>query len=113
VESADAESGVKDFLTEIGHEASTELAYFFVVIPVRFQHVEEGARDGDFGQGCCFHKPIPSLDGVDPGDDGHRYPGLSNVVDPLDEQVYVVEHLGEDKRNTRVDLFFEVGQLLL
>ena len=59
----------------------------------------------------ALQEAIPSLDGIDAWNDGSSYPGLPYSRHPIDENLYIVEHLGEDDRRAGLNLLLQPLEL--
>lgn len=65
-------------------------------------------RLGELG---ALQEAIPGLDGVDARNDGSSYAGLSYSLHPIDENLHIVEHLGEDDRRAGLNLLLQPLEL--
>jgi len=108
VEAVDIQVGVQDCPAHIGYELDAKLSHFLVVVPDRFQDVQEMLRDDGIRHPRGLLKTVPVLDGHDAWDDRDCDAGLSNSLHPTDEDIHVKEHLGEDPRAAEVGLCLEV-----
>ncbi|KAI3484885.1 hypothetical protein L1887_51939 [Cichorium endivia] len=112
VQAADAEARADDLLAHVADEASADLSHLLVVVLDRVEGVVEvlGHERAEASGGAL--ESAVGLDGHDAGDDGAGDAGGPDVLDPLCEDVKVVEHLGEDEVGACVDLGLEALELL-
>ena len=66
-------------------------------------------RLGELG---ALKEAIPGLDGIDAWNDGSSYPGLSYSLHPINENLHIVEHLGEDDGPAGLNLLLQPLELL-
>ncbi len=74
---------------------------------MRFQSLLELLGDDYLCETGGPLETVPSLDRRDTGNDGDGDSSGSHRVDPVDEDLDIVEHLGEDEVHARVDLVLE------
>lgn len=89
-------------------------AYFsdlLIVGLVRAEQVHVRLGNRRFRELGALQEAIPGLDGIDARDDGDSDSGLSDSLYPIDENLYIVEHLCEDERRAGFNLLFQPLEL--
>lgn len=112
VQSANPDVGGQDVSTHVGDELRADRSNTFVILLHGQQNIPELLRHDDTLTLDPSHKLLPRLNRHDPRDDRHIDSCGSNTLDPVDENVDVVEHLGENEVGAGVDLFLQVLNLL-
>jgi len=97
--------------THVRDQTQPDRAHFLVVVFVRLEDVQPALGDDNACEARRAHESVPSLDRSNSGDDGDRDPIAPDFVHPADEDIDVVEHLGEDEVAPGVNLLLEVLHL--
>jgi hypothetical protein len=79
---------------------------------VRFENVEVRLRNRRLGELGALQEAIPGLDRIDAWNDGNSDPGVSDSLDPIDENLDIVEHLCEDDGCAGINLLLEPLEFL-
>lgn len=97
--------------TNIGNHLGSNLSNLLIVVLMGLQSLKEFWRNDSLSQRCCSHETVPSLNRIDAWYDRNSDACCPNGLDPINEHIHVVEHLGENEVDTDVNLLLEILHL--
>jgi hypothetical protein len=112
MQSPNSDISGQDVSTHVGNELGPDGSNTFVVLLHGQQDIPELLRHNDALTLDPGHKLLPRLNRHDSWNDRHVDSCGTDTLDPVDENVDVVKHLGKDKVGARVDLFLQVFDFL-
>ena len=94
--------------THISNQMLSNVPHGGVVVFYRLERFKPVGRDMRLSPVCPPEERRISLDGHDTRNNGNCDALGAALVDPIDEVVCIVEHLGNDKRASRINLLFQM-----